>query len=240
MLLWRINALLFAFCLAAWAVPAAADRDEGPWSGEFDLGASAKTGNTRSTNLLAKLRLVYQGDLWDHRLRLDALRKTDSGDRTAERYLAQFQSNYELTDRSYLFGVVRGEWDEFGGFDYQTSLSGGYGYRAWMSDRGSLDLEAGPGVRRSRSDDGAAETEMVARFRGDLNVKIGEHSEFGQEVNVITGGDNTQTEAITSVTTRVTGRLGLRFSFTVVNNTDVPPDTRKTDTTTAASVVYTF
>jgi len=238
--LWKIHAFFFAFSLAAWPVPSGADTGEGPWSGEFDLGASAKTGNTRSTNVLAKFRLGYQGNVWDHRLRLDALRKTDSGNTTAARYLAQFQSNYELTDRSYLFAVARGEWDEFAGFDYQTSLSGGYGYRAWMSDRGSLALEAGPGVRRSKPEDGIAETELVARFRGDLNIKIREHSDFGQEVNVITGSDNTQTEAITSVTTRVTGSLGLRFSFTLINNTDVPHGTKKTDTTTAASLVYTF
>ena len=234
------NAISFVLCLAVWPVLLSADPEEGLWSGEVDVGMSAKTGNTKSTKLLAKLRLEHDANVWQHRLRFDSLRETHSGDKKAERYLAQFQSNYRLTDRSYLFGVARGEWDEFSGFAYQTSLSGGYGYRAWISDRGSLDLEAGPGVRRSTPDDDAAETELVVRFRSDLNVQISEHSDFRQEVNVITGSENTQTEAITSVTARVIGRLALRLSFTVINNSDVPPDTKKTDTTTAASMVYTF
>lgn len=218
----------------------AADGAGDPWSGEFDFGLSAKTGNTESTNIQGKFRLNYQKDLWHHRLRLDALRETESGDKTAQRVVGQFQSNYDLGDRSYVFGVARVERDEFSGYDYQASLVGGYGYRAWVSDRGHLDLEAGPGFRRAKQDGLKAESEVVGRFRGDFGYRLGERSDFAQELAVIAGQENTETESITALTAGISDALALRLSLTVSHNTDVPEGTKKTDTFTTASVVYKF
>ncbi|MGC9456632.1 MAG: DUF481 domain-containing protein [Halothiobacillaceae bacterium] len=217
-----------------------AEKGDSPWSGEFDLGVSAKTGNTESTNIQGKLDLHYDKALWRHRFRLGALRETESGEKTAQRVTGQFQSNYQLGERSYLFGVARAERDEFSGYDYQASLVAGFGYRLWMSEQGHLDLEAGPGFRRAKQDDLKAENEAVGRLRGDFKYKLGERSDFSQELTVIAGQENTETESITALTAGINDALALRLSLTVSHNTEVPQGTKKTDTFTTASVVYKF
>ncbi len=72
---------------------------------------------------------------------------------TANRVRGEFESNYALTERDYLFGVLRGSHDEFSGYDYQASASAGYGRKLWVSDNSFWDAEIGPGVRVSRTDD---------------------------------------------------------------------------------------
>ncbi|MFO8153555.1 YdiY family protein [Thioalkalivibrio sp.] len=236
----KTTAICSILCLSATPLLVAAEAATSPWSGEFDFGVSAKTGNTESTDLSARLRASYEVRRWHHRLRLDAVRETESSSTTDESYLAQFQSDYDLTERSYLFGVVRGERDLFSSFRYQTSISGGYGYRAWVSERGHLDLEAGPGVRYSERDTGEEETEFVGRLRGKLEVRLSHNADFNQEVTVITGSKNTETESISSVTAGITDALALRLSLEVERASKVPAGTKKTDTTTTASAVYRF
>lgn len=236
----KTTAICSILCLSATPLVVAAETATSPWSGEFDLGVSAKSGNTESTDLSARLRAAYLADRWQHRARFDAFYETESGRTIDESYLAQFQSDFDLTERSYLFGVLRGERDRFSGFDYQTSLTGGYGYRVWISERGRLDIEAGPGVRRSKLDTGERETEFVGRFRGDLRVGLTENAEFNQEVTVITGSENTETESISSLTTGITDALALRLSLQIERNSSVPAGSKRTDTTTTASVVYRF
>jgi len=231
-------AVLSAVVLLA-AQPALAE-DKGVWSGEIEAGVAIKTGNTKSTDAQVKLRAGFSQEFWSHRLRLEALRQTESGDKTAESYLGQFQSNYTFSEHDYVFGVARGERDKFSGYDYQTSFALGYGRHLWVSELGTFDVEIGPGVRRSKLDTGEKETEVIGRLFADLKVNISSNAKFGQEVTVLTGSDNTEIESITALTTGLTDALALRLSFTVKHNTSVPADTKNTDTHTSASVVYRF
>lgn len=236
----KTTAICSILCLSTAPLAVAAQPATSPWSGEFDLGVSAKTGNTESTDLSARLRAKHQAGRWHHALRVGASYETESSRTIDESYLAQFQSDYDLSERSYLFGVIRGERDRFSGFDYQTSFSAGYGYRVWISERGYLDVEAGPGVRRSKLDTGQRETEFVGRFRGELQVALTQNAEFNQEVTVITGSENTETQSISSVTAGITNAMALRLSLEVDRNSSVPAGTKRTDTTSTASVVYRF
>ncbi len=211
-----------------------------PWSGELDIGVSVSTGNTQSTDLAAKLRGEYVLDRWTHHLQLDAVRKTESGETSEESTLAQWQTNYALDRRHYLFGATRWERDQFSGYQYQTSLSGGYGYRLWMSEQGQLAFEIGPGVRRSQLDNAQHHTEFVGRLRGDFTMQLSSNAEFNQEVKVIAGDKNTETEAVSALTVGITDAVALRLSFNLDHNSTVPIGTRKTNTSTTGSIVYRF
>ena len=213
---------------------------DGKWSGSAELGASMTTGNTESSTVSGKLTLGYETGPWTHRLRLETIQSSDDGADTANRTLGEFESDYALTERDYLFGVLRGTHDEFSGYKYQSSAAAGYGRKLWLSDRGHWDAEIGPGVRIAETEDGERETNAIARLSSGFEYRISDYAKFNQDVTVLAGQDNTEIESVTGLSTSLTETLAMKLSYTVQHNTDVPTGTEKTDTYTSVNVVYNF
>ncbi|MFI9653297.1 DUF481 domain-containing protein [Guyparkeria sp. GHLCS8-2] len=210
------------------------------WSGSTEFGASVTTGNTDSSTINGKFKVGYQDESWKHGFRLEALQASEDGEDTANRVLGEFESNYALTDRDYLFGVLRGNHDEFSGYDYQASAATGYGRKLWLSDKGFWDAEIGPGVRVSKTDDGQQETHVITRAASGFEYQFSDFAKFNQDVTVLAGENNTEIESISGVTSSLTDTLAMKLSYTVQHNTDVPAGTEKTDTYTSVNLVYNF
>lgn len=213
---------------------------ESPWTGSAELGASMSTGNTESSTINGKFKLGYVTGPWTHRLRLETIQSSEDGEDTANRTLGEFESNYALTERDYLFGVLRGTHDEFSGYKYQTSVAAGYGRKIWISERGSWDAEIGPGVRIAETEDGERETNAIARVSSSFDYRISDFAKFNQDVTVLAGQDNTEIESVTGLSTSLTETLAMKLAYTVQHNTDVPAGTEKTDTYTSVNLVYNF
>lgn len=210
------------------------------WNGSVELGVSIVTGNTDSSNLNGKLRIGHVRGSWKNRFRLEAMRASEDGDKTADRVLGEFESNYALTEHDYLFGALRASRDKFSGYDYQTSAALGYGRKLWVSDQGYWDAEIGPGIRVSKTDDGQRETNLIARLASGFEYQISDFAKLSQDLTVLAGSDNTEIESVTGLISPLTDTLALKLSYTVEHNTRVPADTKKTDTYTSISVVYKF
>src|SRR5699024_9109264 len=90
---------------------------------------------------------------WRNHLRLTALRAQDEGQLNAERYTLGYKSGYNFNEKSYLFGALRYDQDEFSSYDYQASLSMGYGRQILDTETHELAAEFGPGVRRAEPQD---------------------------------------------------------------------------------------
>ena len=221
------------------AMAADGETDNG-WTGSAELGASMTTGNTESSTINGKFKLGYITGPWTHRLRLETLQSSEDGEDTANRTLGEFESNYALSERDYLFGVLRGTHDEFSGYKYQSSVAAGYGRKLWISDRGSWDAEIGPGLRVAETEDGERETNAIARIASGFEYRISDYAKFNQDVTVLAGRDNTEIESVTGLSTSLTETLAMKLSYTVQHNTDVPPGTEKTDTYTSVNLVYNF
>lgn len=229
--------------LAPLTISPAIAQDEtadGPWTSSAELGASMSTGNTESSTINGKFKLGYLTGPWIHSLRLETIQSSEDGEDTANRTLGEFESNYALTERDYLFGVLRGTHDEFSGYKYQTSVASGYGRKIWISERGSWDAEIGPGVRIAETEDGERETNVIARVSSSFDYRISDFAEFNQDVTVLAGQDNTEIESVTGLSTSLTETLAMKLAYTVQHNTDVPAGTEKTDTYTSVNLVYNF
>lgn len=223
------------------AAPAQSEEWNGDgWTGFAEVGAVLTTGNTETETINAKTRVRYEEVTWRHTLQLEALRRSEDGGTTAERYLGNFKSDWKFRPRAYLFGVARHERDRFSGYDYQSSISVGYGHRVVETDRTKLELEAGAGYRRSQLQDGERDEEAIVRGALSLEHRISETARFGQDVLVQSGSDNTEVESVTSVTAAINAKLAMRLTLTAKHNTDVPEDREHTDTITAVSLVYNF
>lgn len=234
----RIVATLAVLALSAPLL--AAEEEEGPWSGKATLGYLATSGNTENSNLNTGLEVGYKAGKWAHLAKAGAINATENELTTAEAYELGWKSEWNLSDKSFLFGRLDWRKDRFSGYDTQFSQTAGYGHRLVDTDKHKLNVEAGAGARQSKLADGTDDNEMI--FRGGMQYtwQFSETAEFRQDLAIEAGGNNTYGESFTAVSARLVGNLALVASYTIKHNTDVPPLTEKTDTYTAISLEYLF
>ncbi len=216
-----------------------AQGDEG-FSGRVALGYLATSGNTKNETLSTAFDLDWTYAPWHHALTGAAVRASTSDVTTAEAYSLDWQSDYDLTERSYLFGVVAWNDDRFSGYDQQIREVVGYGRRFIDTERHALNGEVGVGARQADLRDGTSQDETILRLSGDYLWTISETAEFSQSLAIDTGSFNTYTETLTRLTMSILGNISLVVSYRVKNNSNVPAGIQKTDTFTAVALEYTF
>jgi len=250
---WKFN-VGFAILLSTQVAIA----EENSWKGEGELGITQTTGNTENHNIVAKLGLTRELDLWIHEATLEFLRTENDSELAAERYELNWQSDYELSEKSYLFGKARYEDDSFTGYKYQASLSTGYGYEVFETDIDSLKLKIGIGMRTFEVEVGSeadskkdgfgmeiesgseSDQEAIGVLGLHYTRKIGSNTEFAQDFLVESGSENTYIRSDTGLTVKMTDMLALKISLQIKNNTEVPVGKEKTDTVSAVTMVYSF
>ncbi len=235
--------LRLALIVAALAAPLtlmAQEETEGPWAGTATLGYLATSGNTENATLNTGFEISYTTGKWQHGASAAAINASENDVTTAEAYDLGWKSERNITDHDFLFGRLSWRKDRFGGFDTQFSQSVGYGRRLINTDKHQLNAEVGAGARQSEAQDGTEEDETI--FRGGFYYKwqFSETAEFRQDLTAEGGQENTYLESVTAVSAKLFGDLALVASYTIKQNTDVPPLTEKRDTYTALSLEYAF
>jgi putative salt-induced outer membrane protein len=234
------DASVFAQERSTEGIEPAVEKAEKRWGGEGELGYISTSGNTETSSLNAKLDIAYRHDSLSHKLSLEALFSEDSGETTSERYVGAFKSEYELTERGYLFGKAEYLDDRFAGYDYQITEVAGYGRQIMDTGTVALSLESGPGGRHSRTTEGDREDELVFYAGGEFSWQFSKTASLGEELAVEVGEESTQSESVTSLKTDIIGNLGMKVSYTVRNNSSPPEDSRSTDTIFSVTLVYGF
>ena len=122
-----LGRLAVACGLALMAAASLAQDEEDGLSGRVALGYLATSGNSESENLSLNFGGDYHGEIWHHNLEGRAIRASNSGVTTAEAYGLSWQSDRDLSEKSYLY--ARGAWDKdkFSGYDQQIRELVGYG-----------------------------------------------------------------------------------------------------------------
>lgn len=230
---WRLAAVSLVMMLAG---NVSAD-----WTGSGELGLVFARGNTETETLNTELKLGYIQGRWSNDSRLAFLRSETDGNIDASRFVFANNTNYELSDVSYLTGVGRYDKDKFSSFEFQTSLAIGYGRKLIDTERQGLSIEAGPGVRYSESrDTGQTETDLIGRLGLDYRFAISDTAELTNRSLVETGSSNTFFENEISLTVAINDVLALKTGFSVRHNTDVEPGREKTDYLSTVNLVYSF
>ena len=216
------------------------EEPESPWSGTATLGYLATSGNTETSSLNTGFTVHYATGKWEHGLEASAVNSSENEVRTAESYAADWRSEYNFTEHDFMFGRLSWRKNRFGAFNTQFSQTVGYGRRLIDMDKHKLNGEIGAGARQSETQDGISENETV--FRGGMYYKwlFSETAEFRQDLTVEAGDLNTYTESVTALSAQLIGNIALVASYTIKSNSDVPPNTEKTDTYTALSFEYAF
>jgi putative salt-induced outer membrane protein len=238
---------LFAATLfgMAAAVPSHAD-----WSGKGETGLVLASGNTDTQTANAKVQVINETPDWKLALGGAVLYASDEQGKTANRWGAFSQLDWNFTKRNFLFGAGRYEQDEFSGFRYQAAASYGIGRRffdtpttkatgtlgagyKFFETRDSFDTTTGALV-----EEGASDREVIGRATLDFDHQFTPTTNLINKLIVESGSDNTFVSNDLALQVKMTDVLALAVGFSVRHNTQPPPDFQETDTLTTINLVY--
>ncbi len=225
-------------------IAAAAQAD--PWKGKGEAGAVWASGNTDSSSVNLKLSMTKEVEQWKHALDMSYLRASSNGDTSANKFVGGWQSNYNFDPRTFGFGALRYEHDEFSGFNYQASASTGIGYKFYDTDTLKFSGQAGVGYRRIKDNlTGATSSGLI--FVAGLNYEyaVTTTTKLVDKFHMEAGSDNTLLTNFAGVEVKMSDKLALAAGYDVTYNTDPPVGPlgttfKKTDTVTTLNIVYSF
>ncbi len=117
----------------------------------FNESKNSDGSKTSKQNLTGSVLLQRGSGVWGQELRIDAVNTNDdSSDNNIERYLLSGKVSHHQTASVYQFVKLQWEKDLSSSFDYQASLTGGFGYDFIRDDKQSLSGELGVGYRNSK------------------------------------------------------------------------------------------
>ncbi|MBL4712210.1 MAG: DUF481 domain-containing protein [Gammaproteobacteria bacterium] len=219
--------------------------EKSPWTSAVEFGFIRTTGNTETQTAALKADVTYEVDKWRHTGHAEGY-GTESADAagnnavSAERYELSGKSDYKFNEYDYVFGLVKLQKDRFSGFEYEDTVSVGYGRKVIKQEDMELDLEIGPGIRFFKVDGGKSDDEALVRLAGKYWWQITSNSKFTQDLSFDIGEEITSTESITGVQANINSTLALKFTYTIRNKSETPAGVDETDTEIATTLVYTF
>lgn len=237
-------ALVAAGSAAAEDAPTVAAADPpkpSPWSGSLAAGYVRTSGNSDSTSLSARFALNYAGPSWGNQFSASLLNGAKDGITTDERYSVADKVTYNLSDRSYLFGNGSYDNDRFAGIAERYVLTGGYGRHVIATATQTLDLEGGGGFNRTR-ERGTDEFTYrpIATLGGKYAWKISDNAQFTQTLRTEYASNNIFINPVSELKLTVIGNLFAALDYEIRYNTEVPAETRHTDTITTVNLGYNF
>lgn len=205
-----------------------------------ELGGYVSSGNTENVGLAASVEIKREGLDWRHKLRLQADYQESLGLVTRERYLAAYEPNWKLGDRSYVYGAAQYESDRFSGFTDRFSLSAGAGYSAIKRPGMKLDLEVGPAYRSTRLITDTTESNVAARGSLDFDWKLSRGITVRQNASAYLQDANSTISSKSALLARLIGPLSAQLSYTLQYESMPPASRKSTDTTSRAALVLDF
>ena len=223
------------------AVFAVSSPAQAEWVGKGELGGVIARGNTETETVNARIDMSREVDRWKHSAGFSMLRTTNDGLTAADRFELRGESNYKLTDRSYVFGALRYENDKFTDFNYQATASAGYGYKFIDTDTTKLDGKIGVGYRQTEQRLTGDKSDN-AILRGALNFerKLTDTTLVANRFLIESGSDNTFMQNELALEVKMNSALALGLSYAIRHNSDVQPGTEKTDQVLTANLVFGF
>ncbi len=231
-----------------FAAQAGADFVEGDktFAGEAELGATLTTGNTDTSSVKARLKMMQELGNWENVYLFEGLYKEDTDEVTAKRYYGGVQGDYKFDDKNYMYVTANYEVDPFTGYDYKAVASAGYGHKFIDSGDMFLSAEIGPGYIYKKLDDEQRailgydnEDSVVAHGAMNFTYDISDSSRFSQ-LFVADYGDSFEGRSETSITANIIGALAMKFAVIVRYNDSPLDDKKSTDTETNMTLLYAF
>ena len=224
------------------------------WLGKGQLGFLESKGNSDAQSVNGSIDLSRYDDGFKNELYAGGLYGKSAGIVSAERLEARGQSDYAITPHAFAFGGLRYEHDLFDGFQYQASLTAGFGYKFIDSVDDRFAAQIGAGYRRLRpetiikDDRGAvvsrvpedATGEAIATAGIDYLHKFTPTTTLTDKFLVEHGSTNTLTHDEIALAVKMSSKLALSVGYAITDNSNPPAPLRKVDTVTTVNLVFSF
>jgi putative salt-induced outer membrane protein len=224
------------------------------WIGKGQFGFLDSKGNSDAESINGSIDLTRYDDGFKDALYVGGLYGKSAGIVSAERLEARGQTDYAFTSHAFAFGGLRYEHDLFDGFQYQVSLTTGFGYKFIDSNDDRLAAQIGAGYRRLRpemilkDDQGAvisrtpeeATGEAIATAGIDYLHKFTPTTTLTNKFLVEHGSTNTLSHDEIALAVKMSTRLALSVGYAVTDNSNPPAPLKKVDTVTTANLVFSF
>ncbi len=235
---------LSAFPAMAQEAEDAGEAPEPIWTGSLGLAYLATTGNSETSTFGLNFTTERRPTPWGLTITGRFNRNEDDGVLTAERYSLGGRARRALGERWEFFGGLSAEKDEFAGFDLLLLAETGVTYRALMGPKHHLSFDAGV----TWTDENRIEPEPDVDFLGavlglDYEWKISDNSSLIQALDFYPNFDESSDWRLTSMTalqSAVNSWLAVKLGYEVRYRNQPIGDNDDTDTTSTASVVFTF
>lgn len=210
------------------------------WKGEGQAGGFISTGNSDDVGASVGLTFAKETLRWRHEVKLAGDYQRSGGAVSKERYFAGYAGEWKLSGRAFVATSVTAERDRFAGFRSRFAESVGVGYRLIDRPDLKLNIQAGPALRQISYYDRADEIAFSGRFGSDLAWTLRPDLVFTQNTSVFLDTVSSTLTSTTALTTKLRGDLSARAAFDIRMESEPPAGREHTDTTTRASLVYSF
>lgn len=218
---------------------------EKKWQDEAELSFVDTGGNTDTTSLSAKNKLVYQFSpkvvgTW----KAATLYGETDGEKTAERYSTELRADYLFTDRFYAAGTAGWEKNKFEDLDARYYGGPTLGYKILTGPKHLLNVEGGVNYVFDKYADADDEDYAEGCLLGNYTYAFSEKSKFKQEMRSCIDLEETENYTIRSETaliTSLTDKFSLKTGYEVkYDNQPASDDVEKTDTFLSVTLVVNF
>jgi putative salt-induced outer membrane protein len=251
------QSLLLAAGLLALPVAHADDAPPAPpvgWTGTGQVGLVLARGNADTTTANVKFDGSDTIDTWKNTAHFAFLYGESADFSTAQRLEAGWETDYNFSKRTFVFGALNGENDRFDGFVYQATLSSGVGYKIVDSETTKLTGMLGVGYRRLQPEEllDDADGRVIERIKGpstsdgvgtaglDYQQALTKTTKLTDKLLVQAGAQNTAVANDFAVAVNMTNALALSVGYGLRYNSNPPPGTKTTDELTTLNLVYSF
>lgn len=226
------------------------------WIGKGQAGYLDAKGNSSGESINGALDLSRYDDDWKNALHVEGFYGKSGNVVSAERWILNEQTDYTITTKTFAFGGLRFEHDEFDGFVYQASVTTGLGYKFLDTESDKLTVQAGAGFKRlhpetiQRNPDGSGavlarqplneESEAIGTVGADYSHSFNKSTVLSNKLLVEYGSLNTLTTDQVALTVKMSTKLALSVGYQIIDNSNPPAPLKKVDTVTTLNLVYSF
>lgn len=209
-------------------------------SGGLALGLTATSGNTDTADLSIAGRLRYGNGPWNHMFGFAFEAAEDNDVRNKEEAFMTYEANRYVNERFYIFGIGSVRYDGFSTNEWDAFLGAGPGYRIINTSDTAWRVQAGPGVRYIKDQDGDDNTEVAGIASSRLYHKFTDAAFLTNDTDVLFSDDNTLVVNDIGVTFKLSDNLATRTSLRSEWNSDPLPDRDDWDNSLNVSLVVGF
>jgi putative salt-induced outer membrane protein len=255
----------FAFSGAAYAddaacncAPAVPPADVADWAMRGLLGFAKTSGTSDTTALNGMIHIAHTVDQWKFLFGAQALYSSTDSVPSAQDLGAEFQANYNISDRLYWFGGLSYDNNKFSGYQYQEMLDTGVGYQFFKDADTKLSGQVGigeqrlapetivpnpyypPGPLELRTPLGSS-SGVVATAAVNFEHSFNDSTKLLANGSIMTGSLNTMTTLGVGLQVKMSHRLSLVAAYQLINNSTVPvstPPISKSSGLTTLNIAY--